>query len=1135
MNNQIDDNIYIDEQLKKKSRESHPLTRKSRSISRYFLGNKHSSIDLTTDDINITHCLTSIGIFDSYDLWTNVILFHDYRTYRRLFIITNKNQLIISKLNQKQSLLKIKHRIDLNRLWLYTNIENINESIISEITSLTYYDYHRTLIIGWPLVENFLVEFDTKDIRDIWYKRIQSTLNFWWQLNSLNIEHVRIVIDQNQEYDQNNNTTSFLIRKVISIQPQETVRDLIKKCIDACHLRDSCVDNYILFVLNDSNIISNTNQLVNSSLQSNQIQLIPLIGHEYPYAIKMKHLKTSNHTSFDNDDYLSLHNTGTIYSQHNNSTTSLNNISINSHDFELRKRDIDNQNKKYRFFHKRKTKDHHTKSLILQQQYNDDYYSSSSTTTTTNPLKIKSSNQFFGQTFDELFKKYNNQLPPIIQKLLEILYFKGPETTGIFRKVANTRSVKDSIDKIERNILLQDEDLHPILAAGIFKHFLRTLPEPVFNTIQYDNWKKCLRLPIIQEKISFARKSIISTLSDSNYILLKGFICILHHISQNADTNGMNPFNLGLCVSNSLFKTESTTIASGKQEADVMSSIVEFLIVNCTSLFGSDILTCIPDKHIIVHHIPNLTRPTASSIESLDEVESSPHLHIFNRSRDSGLATSDQPLNDDSSEISEYFRRNTSIPPNWTTSISCGIGTVLSSIILPTTILTLNRYRNSKNLYKPSKQFMERKKLTNDTTDESDHDEFNGTIGDSSVRSSTTTVNNISIGKIKRSKPISRHSSLGNNEYYQKSQQHHQQHQQQQQQLTKESKRLLTNDVKRASSLKQFHHLSDEADDDDEQNKTLNFNNNNNNNINIKKKTSIMTKKNEQILSSTSLINSKNLTNERRSKLIKSKAINSDEESITTRSTQFEQQDLDLTSEPLSTINQRLTNVSTIRSASFNVPTTTTTTTTTKTFDSSLLNTQTSLSIDYHSRKKPIIIDGGRSRHNGPLTATTNQIYTSTHNEHHSQTNSNTQIQSERDRTFIHHSNCRPFKLGTAVQMKPIDDLLLTSSNGRRRPCHRQNALRYKSIDQEHNEKQLIHQSTPIIINQNRLYSNENSSTHISRYQSIERRTPITQSTKSFSFDINDELRPCDISWSVREKAKLFEHNKLSTGRENYV
>ncbi len=101
--------------------------------------------------------------------------------------------------------------------------------------------------------------------------------------------------------------------------------------------------------------------------------------------------------------------------------------------------------------------------------------------------------------------------------------------------------------------------------------------------------------------------SIIGTLPESNHLLLKGFVCVLHHISQNADTNGMNPFNLGLCVSNSLFKTESTTITSGKQEADVMSSIVEFLILNSSLIFGSDVLTCISDKHIIVHQIPNLS------------------------------------------------------------------------------------------------------------------------------------------------------------------------------------------------------------------------------------------------------------------------------------------------------------------------------------------------------------------------------------------------------------------------------------------------------------------------------------------------------------------------------------------------
>ncbi|CAF1048178.1 unnamed protein product [Rotaria sp. Silwood1] len=267
MNNQTDDI------LKKLVITTQPSSRKSRSISRYFLGNKRSSIDDTIQD-NIYRCLISVGIFDSYDLWTNVTLYHDYTTCRRLFIITNKNELIIGKYNQRQSLFKIKHRINLNSIWLYTYL---NDNISSDITSLNYYDIHRSLIIGWPLAENFIVEFDTKSIRDIWKQRIESTLHTWWQSNRSNIEHVRIVIDQNYESDQNNNTASFLIRKVIGIRPQETVQDLIKKCIEAFHLRDPLVDNYILFVTNNqSNSTIHTNP--NSFSQSTQITNIPLIG-----------------------------------------------------------------------------------------------------------------------------------------------------------------------------------------------------------------------------------------------------------------------------------------------------------------------------------------------------------------------------------------------------------------------------------------------------------------------------------------------------------------------------------------------------------------------------------------------------------------------------------------------------------------------------------------------------------------------------------------------------------------------------------------------------------------------------------------------------------------------------------------
>lgn len=140
------------------------------------------------------------------------------------------------------------------------------------------------------------------------------------------------------------------------------------------------------------------------------------LGHEYPYAIKMKQIKATNHLTCDSEEHLA-NNNNPFYSspRHHHSTASLNTISNHSHDFELRKRDLlnaEHSSKKLRFFHKRKTKDFLMK-LPLQPPLYDDPFGSSSSSTAFN--RTKSSMQFFGLTLDELMKRYNDQLPPVIQ------------------------------------------------------------------------------------------------------------------------------------------------------------------------------------------------------------------------------------------------------------------------------------------------------------------------------------------------------------------------------------------------------------------------------------------------------------------------------------------------------------------------------------------------------------------------------------------------------------------------------------------------------------------------------------------------------------------------------------------------
>lgn len=246
------------------------------------------------------------------------------------------------------------------------------------------------------------------------------------------------------------------------------------------------------------------------------------------------------------------------------------------------------------------------------------------------------------------------------------------------------------------------------------------------------------------------------------------------------------------------------------------------------------------------------------------------------------------------------------------------------------------------------------------------------------------------------------------------------------------------------------------------------------------------------------------------------------------RSTCSEQQDLDLTSEPLSTINERYSQSSistSSRSTSFTlIPISK---------KSDLPVAEASPLIHVNTSRQPIIANS-RPRHNGPLIQTKNKIYSVSQSNPDCQPVNSTNVNTlnstsqteQRGRVFVHRADSRPFVLGAAIQMKPINGLLL--SNEKRRPCHRQNALRYKSTEQDIQSRV----SAPVIINHNPVKTS-------SRCQSSERRLPSSsQPMKSFSFDINNELRPSDISWSVREKARLFEHSnqhKLSTGRENYV
>lgn len=102
-------------------------------------------------------------------------------------------------------------------------------------------------------------------------------------------------------------------------------------------------------------------------------------------------------------------------------------------------------------------------------------------------------------------------------------------------------------------------------------------------------------------------------------------------------------------------------------------------------------------------------------------------------------------------------------------------------------------------------------------------------------------------------------------------------------------------------------------------------------------------------------------------------------------------------------------------------------------------------------------------------------------------------VAAERTRTFVHRCNSRPFVLSPPVQMRPVD-------HEHRRRTLLDARLTEPSRPSRHLTQVIVHPHQAV------------------RYSPLAVDTP-------------DGTRP----WSVREKAKFFEHAKFSTGRENYV
>ncbi|XP_067150866.1 T-cell activation Rho GTPase-activating protein-like [Apteryx mantelli] len=195
----------------------------------------------------------------------------------------------------------------------------------------------------------------------------------------------------------------------------------------------------------------------------------------------------------------------------------------------------------------------------------------------------------FGQPLAIICEE-DERLPQPVQDLLAILYREGPSTEGIFRKAANEKARKELKEDLNKggNVDLESKSVH--LLAVVLKDFLRNIPSKLLLADLYERWMLALEKPSKQEKIE-GLKEVADKLPRPNLLLLKHLLAVLHHISQNAETNRMDSSNLAICVGPNLLSSDTDNtlpLEVQKEMNDKVTVLVEFLIDNCAAMFGED-------------------------------------------------------------------------------------------------------------------------------------------------------------------------------------------------------------------------------------------------------------------------------------------------------------------------------------------------------------------------------------------------------------------------------------------------------------------------------------------------------------------------------------------------------------------
>ncbi|XP_067626861.1 SLIT-ROBO Rho GTPase-activating protein 1-like [Eurosta solidaginis] len=213
-------------------------------------------------------------------------------------------------------------------------------------------------------------------------------------------------------------------------------------------------------------------------------------------------------------------------------------------------------------------------------------------------VNISGQPKLFGGSLEEYLEFTGEEVPLVMRSCIRVINLYGLHHQGIFRVSGSQVEISNFREAFERgeDPLADTNDASDINSvAGVLKLYLRELREPLFPIVYFEHFVSIAGIHT-KEDIIKAIRNFLSNLSPTVLIVIRYLFAFLNHLSEYADENMMDAFNLAICFGPTLMPAPEDK--DQVQYQNQINELIKCMILYHDDIFPPDLLGLEYEKYI---------------------------------------------------------------------------------------------------------------------------------------------------------------------------------------------------------------------------------------------------------------------------------------------------------------------------------------------------------------------------------------------------------------------------------------------------------------------------------------------------------------------------------------------------------